>query len=610
MQRSRVNILFALFIIFIPINACVEDSEADNDDEGAADAGASYNNGESNQSSSSDKTLGRYGEETEAPMTNGSTGTLDAGAMNAARGGSGGGAMTAGLGGAGGWTATEGAAPMDDADEALIEPPPDTNSGDKYEEVGTNPFVLTAYDPFSTFAADVDSASYDLFRRDVTDGFLPRPASVRLEEYVNYFTYDYPAPSQEDEHPFSISLAAAPSLFNSQTRLLRVGIQAVKPPPSEKKPANVVFLIDVSGSMSSSDKLPLVQSLLTQTLEVLGPDDTVAIVTYASGTGVRLTPTPVSEKTAIAAAINGLSAGGSTAGASGIALAYEQAEQGFIEGGINHVVLCTDGDFNVGPSSDQALVDLIEQKRQTGITLTVVGFGSGNLNDSMMEKVTNAGNGIYAVISSQEQAERYAAERMLNTMIQIAKDMKIQVEFNPETVYAYRLLGYENRAIADEDFRNDVIDAGEVGAGHRVTALYELVMVGDEIPDIEGAPEPQDGEPVEGEREISAENMVLVKVRYKEVDATQEDPAFEVSSSLQPEQIADDYSNADMDFQWAIAIASFAEILKHSPYADRGRLDEIEEIVTEQTLRDVDREEFVELFAIAKPLIIAETDSL
>ncbi len=487
-----------------------------------------------------------------------------------------------------------------DSDDGM---PEENNQGDRYEGVGTNPFVITEHDPFSTFAADVDTASYDLLRRDINDGFLPQPQSVRLEEYVNYFTYDYPAPGEDAEHPFAISLAAAPSIFSDQTKLLRVGIQAVKPPPFEKKQANVVFLIDVSGSMNDPDKLPLVQYLLTHTLDVLESDDTVAIVTYASSTGVRLEPTPISEKSEIAAVINNLSAGGSTAGASGIQLAYEQAEAGFIEDGINHVIMCTDGDFNVGISSDQQLVDLIEEKRQTGITLTTVGFGTGNLNDSMMEKVSNAGNGIYSVISDREQAERYAEERMLNTLFLIAKDMKIQVEFNPDAVYAYRLLGYENRAIADELFRDDTVDAGEIGAGHRVTALYELVMVGDEIPDIEGAPEAQDGDPVEGDREIDDEDMVLVKVRYKDVDATEEDEAYEVSSTLQPDAIEDEISKADLDLQWVTAVASFAEILKDSPYADPERLDAIESIVADQKLRDVDRQEFVELFMKARTML-------
>jgi len=470
------------------------------------------------------------------------------------------------------------------------------NAGDSYEDVGTNPFVLTAHDPFSTFAADVDSASYDIFRRDINYGALPQPRSVRLEEYVNYFKYDYPAPAAEDDQPFQISLDASSDLFGNGTVLLRVGIQGMLPPAREKKPANLVFLIDTSGSMTSMNKLPLVQRLLTSTLGVLDPTDKVSIVTYAGSTGVRLEPTEVAQKAEIEDVISSLQSGGSTAGAAGIDLAYKQAEAGFIEGGINHVILCTDGDFNVGPSSDDALVSLIEEKRKSGITLTVLGFGIGNLNDSMMEKISNAGNGIYGVISSTSQADEYVEHRLLSNLVLIAKDMKIQVEFNPEQVKAYRLLGYENRAIADDDFRDDTVDGGEVGAGHRVTALYELVRPGNEIPAPQGAPELDQGDPVEGDREIAPSNLVMVKVRYKEVDATEEDPAREVREIMEGAQIRSSYQQMDESFRWAVAIAAFAEILKESPYANRDALPEIEGVVKEKTWLDGDRSEFVGLF--------------
>ncbi len=470
------------------------------------------------------------------------------------------------------------------------------NTGDQYDAVGTNPFVYTSHDPFSTFAADVDTASYDIFRRDIEDGYLPMADSVRLEEYMNYFSYEYPPPGPIAEHPFSISVTAAPGLAGYDTTLLRVGIQGKVIPESAKPQANLVFLVDTSGSMGSGDKLGFVKHLLNSSLEYLDPDDTISIVTYAGATGVALAPTPVSDAAVIANAINSFTAGGSTAGAAGIDLAYQQAEAGFIEDGVNHVLLCTDGDFNVGASSTDALVDLIEEKRETGITLTVLGFGTGNLNDAMMEAISNAGNGTYSVISSLNQAEKYAQHGLLNGLFYIAKDVKLQVEFNPEQVLAYRLLGYENRELADDDFIDDTVDGGEIGSGHRVTAFYELILPGQEVPQPEDAPDPLSGEPVEGEQEISAEDMVLVKVRYKDVDATALDEAYATSVSMGSEDILESTLDADQDFQWAASIAAFAEILKESPFADESALTDIHSTLLSYDTPDEDRIEFIDLF--------------
>ena len=478
------------------------------------------------------------------------------------------------------------------------------NEGDNYVAVGTNPFVLTEHDPLSTFAADVDTASYDIFRRDLGMGVLPQPESVRLEEYVNYFRYDYPAESFEASVPFSVFLDAAPNLLERDTVMLRVGIQGKAGPAFEKRPTNLVYLVDVSGSMTAEDKLPLARELLTLSLDVLDPTDTVSIVTYASGTGVRLEPTPVSDRTVIEAAIDGLNAGGSTAGAAGIDLAYAQAEAAFLEGGINHVVLCTDGDFNVGPATTAELLRLIELERDTGITLTVLGFGEGNLNDAMMEAVSNAGNGVYGVITDLDQATRYVQERLLSTMNFIAKDVKLQVEFNPSEVYAYRLLGYENRALADEQFRQDWVDAGEIGAGHQVTALYELVLTGGELPAVAGAPEPLGGDAYDGTVEVAPGDLMLVKVRYKQPGASEDDPAFEVAASLPPAQIGASTQDQSGDFQWAVAVAAFAEILKQSPYADPTLLPRIDEVVAAPNLAtDADRSEFVTLLRTSRPLL-------
>ena len=478
---------------------------------------------------------------------------------------------------------------------------PDPDEPD--EAPATNPFVMAAHDPQSTFAADVDTASYQIFVGRVGLGMLPDPTTVRVEEFVNFFSYDYEAPDPEGEVPFAISLAAAASPFRAGTSLLRVGIQGRQPPAEEKKPANLVFLVDVSGSMSAANKLPLVQHVLEQTLELLDPSDTISIVTYASSTGVRLGPTAVEQKSTILAAIQGLSAGGSTAGASGIELAYEQAQAAFIDGGLNHVLLCTDGDFNVGTSSTSGLVDLIEDKRRTGITLTVLGFGYDNLNDGMIESITNAGNGTYAFLGNEDMATDFVWERLLSTMCYIAQDMKIQVEFNAELVVAYRLLGYENRAIADEDFTDDTVDAGEIGAGHTVTALYEIVLAGEEPPQPAGAPEPEDGTPFDGELDVAADELCVVKVRYKNVGATESTPALQVDAALREADLAGLMESADADLQWAASVAALAEILKGSPFADEAHLSAIAELIGSNCAGDPDREELNALLPTVRSLL-------
>jgi len=486
------------------------------------------------------------------------------------------------------------------------ETPPPTEPGGTYEAVGTNPFVLAESDPLSTFAVDADTASYDIFRRDVNNGVLPPAASVRLEEYVNDFAYHYQPPAEDSADPFAIHLAAAPSLYDTGTLLVRVGIQG-KQAPAERGAANLVFLVDVSGSMGSEDKLPLVKVVLDEALETLRPTDHVAIVTYAGTTAVALPPTAVSEKDAIRSVIDSLQAGGGTAGGAGMSMAYDQASLGFVEGGINHIVMCTDGDFNVGISTTAEMLDLIREKRQTGITLTTLGFGSDNLNDAMMEQVSNAGNGMYSVISSHDQAIQYVNDRLLSTMFHIAKDVKIQVEFNAEKVLAYRLLGYEDRAIADDEFRDDTVDAGEIGAGHRVTALYEVVPAGAAVPAPDGAPELIDGEEYAGPIEVDADDLVLVKVRYKQPGATESDPAKEVASSLPASAAAASYEELDVDFRWSVAVATFAEILKKSPFARPDQLDVIGRIIkSDPDATSGQRGEFATLFTKAVGMVGAK----
>ena len=474
--------------------------------------------------------------------------------------------------------------------------------GDKFEEVGTNPYTMAAHDPFSTFGADVDTASYDIFVRDVERGQLPNPASVRVEEWINSFDYEYETPELTDAQPFALDMELTENPFGKDIARLRIGMQAKPREAVQKIPANLVFLVDTSGSMSSAEKLPLVQRMLRQALSQLDPNDKVSIVTYAGGTGVALPSTPASDTATILAAIDEFSSGGGTNGEAGINLAYAQAEAGRIQNGFNHVVICTDGDFNVGASSDKALLDLIRSKRDTGVTLTALGFGFGNLNDSMMEKVSNAGNGIYSVVASEEHADRYANEKLLDTAQHIAKDVKLQVEFNPTFVKAYRLIGYENRAIADDRFRDDAEDGGEIGAGHRVTALYDVVLADQTIPDSADAPPVVDGVSVDGLREIAESDLVQVRVRWKRVSATDADPASEVAVSLTDVDLVAAAETSDTTL-WASAIASYAEIIKQSPYSDPSTLAAIESIVESQKMLDTERAEFADLLSRSNMLL-------
>ncbi len=544
------------------------------------------------------------------PNAGGDGGSAGTGGTAGTAGGSGtwgGPFFDAGLGGVGGFAGVGGASgyyaapPSDGESQAGTGVDVDAGVVAQPAEVA-NPFVATTHDPFSTFAADVDTASYDTFVQMLSYGTLPAADTVRVEDFVNYFDYAYPTPSDDAEHPFTISLAAAPHPSGRGTEVLRVGIQA-SAPVREKQPANLVFLVDVSGSMSDADKLPLVKVLLRETLDVLDATDTVSLVTYAGRVRVALSPTAISQRSVIEAAIAGLESGGSTNGAGGIQLAYEQAQDGWIEGGINHVLLCTDGDFNVGISDPTQLGDFIAEKRETGITLTAIGFGRSRYGDETMETLSNRGDGIYGVVYSEDQAIEYANERMLSTLIRVAKDMKIQVEMNPALVQAYRLIGYENRAIADVDFRNDVVDAGDIGSGHRVTAIYEIVRVGGVVPMPSGAPVIEDGASVDGVREIGVDELVRVKVRYKKPGALVSDPAFEVAQSLLPNDVFASAAEAGEDFRWAVAVATLAEILRGSPFSSRDELTPIGEIINAQSERDTDRGELSGLIAQTQQLL-------
>ncbi|MEO0394187.1 MAG: VWA domain-containing protein [Pseudomonadota bacterium] len=359
--------------------------------------------------------------------------------------------------------------------EPVVPPTPQQIGRDRFDEVVVNPVTLTREQPVSTFSIDVDTASYSFIRGQLSRGVLPQPDAVRIEEMVNYFDYVYPVP-EDIATPFEPTVAVYPAPWNQNSHIMHVGIKGYDLPAGDRPRANLTFLVDTSGSMTSGDKLPLLQQSLRMLLDEMADDDTIAIVTYAGGAGVVLEPTPAAERRTILNAINNMTAGGSTAGGAGIRLAYDLAAENFDEQAVNRVILGTDGDFNVGITSTQELQGFIERQRDQGIFLSVLGFGQGNYNDSLMQALAQNGNGTAAYIDTVQEARKVLVEEASSTLFPIAKDVKIQVEFNPAQITEYRLIGYESRLLAREDFNNDRVDAGDIGAGHTVTALYEVVL--------------------------------------------------------------------------------------------------------------------------------------
>ena len=382
----------------------------------------------------------------------------------------------------------------------------DFAEGDKYEKLYENNFLSVEKTPFSTFSVDVDTASYAKVRQYLFEySQLPPPDAVRIEELVNYFNYDYNQPT--DEHPFATNVEVAECPWTPENRLVRVALQG-KTIDEDARPAmNLVFLIDVSGSMGSQNRLPLLKKSLYMLVGLLGKQDRVSIVAYASHTGIRLQPTPGNKKKNIYSALSQLNAAGKTNGGAGIQQAYQLAKDSFIEGGVNRVILCSDGDFNVGTTDTDDLLRLVTKKAKENISLTVLGFGMGNLNDKMFEEVSNKGNGNYAFIDTEAEANKVLVEDLTGTLVNIAKDVKIQIEFNPMLVSEYRLIGYENRILAAKDFDDDKKDAGEIGAGHRVTAFYEVVPVAQHF---------ENGE--EAASAPKADELMTLKLRYKPID--------------------------------------------------------------------------------------------
>lgn len=445
------------------------------------------------------------------------------------------------------------------------EPGPTDPAGEEYDDSPESPFLDVATSPLSTFSADVDTASYSNLRRQVNQGVTPE--GVRIEELVNYFDYDYPAPAAGAEHPFSVTTEVAPAPWNPEHRLAMVGVQATEALPASEG-NNIVFLLDVSGSMDEPNKLPLLAESFALLVEQLDEDDRVSIVTYAGDNRVVADSVPGSEHGVLVDHLRSLRAGGSTGGAAGLATAYELAEKNFVRGGNNRVILATDGDFNVGPSSPEELTSLIEAERRSGVYVSVLGFGMYNLKDTTMEAIADHGNGNYAYIDTLAEARKVLVDEFGSTMFVVAQDLKLQVELNPAVVGSYRLIGYDNRRLADEDFDDDTKDAGDVGAGHSVTAFYELVPAG-------GG---SGGDGSGGDSGYGAggdsdgDDFMTVHVRYKApadgVSAASTEVAFPVGAGA--------FTTApSADFEFASAVAELGLVATGSEYRAQANLDAV-----------------------------------
>lgn len=465
----------------------------------------------------------------------------------------------------------------------------------KYSRPDDNPWAQVIAEPLSTFSIDVDTASYSNVRRFLRGGALPPAAAVRTEELINYFDYDYAAPT--DDRPFAVHAEVAPCPWNTAHRLVQVGLQGKTIPVAEMGPRNLVFLVDVSGSMERPEKLPLLRAGLRMLVASMRAEDRVSIVAYAGASGLVLPPTSGTDKQTILHAINNLAAGGSTNGGAGIALAYAQARKNFLPGGVNRVVLASDGDFNVGLTDHEELVRLVEQQRSSGVFLSVLGFGEDNINDHTMEQLADKGNGNYAYIDSEREAKKVLVDEAGGTLVAIAQDVKLQVEWNPNLVAAYRLIGYENRRLAAQDFKDDTKDAGELGSGHNVTGLYEVIPFGAPVPGGEVALKYQ--RPVIAS--ASAE-LFTVKVRYKQPQGQR---SAELSLAVKGRP---DSERGSDNLRMAAAVAAFGQRLRDPNGKDGLSFAAIEALATTVELPDPNgyRKEFLELVRLAGRL--AATD--
>jgi Ca-activated chloride channel family protein len=523
--------------------------------------------------------------------------------------------------------------------EDRLRQPAEASGAEAYAAIHDNPFATPLQEPLSTFSIDVDTAAYSNMRRFLTQGSWPPADSVRIEELVNYFSYDYAPPAEAQienqkskiEDPFAVHLEVAGCPWNADHRLVRVGLKGKEIALDKRPVSNLVFLIDVSGSMQPENKLPLVKAGIRRLVDQLGENDRVGIVVYAGASGLALDSTNATQKDVILSSIENLQAGGSTNGGEGIQLAYALARKNFITRGTNRVILCTDGDFNVGITNQDDLTRLIEEESKSGVFLSVLGFGMGNLKDATLEKLADKGNGNYAYIDTLREANKVFVEQMTGTLITIAKDVKIQIEFNPSQVGAYRLIGYENRLLAAQDFHDDTKDAGEIGAGHTVTALYEIVPpnklpaqpkeAGEETlkyqPNVKSAAQAEGrGARARGERSNKNDKspagsstlnpqpstnseLLTIKLRYKQPDAEK--------SSLIEQPLTDSghsFAQASTDFRFAASVASFGMILRHSPHRGNATLDAVIELAQSSLGADKSgyRSEFVSLVRSAKAL--------
>jgi Ca-activated chloride channel family protein len=454
------------------------------------------------------------------------------------------------------------------------EPEPQLTPGNTFEAHAANAFTDTREDNLSTFAVDVDTASYSLARRYLNQGNLPPAEAVRVEEFVNYFKYRYTPP---DKGAFTVNLEGAPSPFSPNRQFLRVGVQGKNISRSQRKRAHLVFLVDTSGSMQSPDKLPLAREAMKIAVKNLNENDTVAIVTYAGSTEDVLPPTPATDQQRIYAAIDSLQSGGGTAMGSGMEMAYRHAVKKASGSVVSRVIVLTDGDANIGPNlSAESMLESIHNSVAEGVTLTAVGFGMGNYRDDMMEKLADKGNGNCFYVDSYQEARKVFETQLTGTLEVIAKDVKLQVEFNPETVKRYRLVGYENRDVADRDFRNDKVDAGEIGAGHNVTALYEV-----ELTDAKGP-------------------LATVRIRAKAPNGTE---AAEQAFPFERGLLRSSVEGASPDFRFALAVASTADILRHSPWAQDWSMATVRKLAEGATEGQAERAEFVKLVSQAQALM-------